>query len=222
MAGDPEVADPVIASWLRTLVGARRPEIDGRLLDVRGSLGSWCLVADEVGRALVALGQEWASGRVTIAQEHATSDALARAIARIGDALPLRLDGPGCLLACAGDDEHTLGLSLAELTARERGWVPLWLGRCTPTAEVVRLVASGQVAMVALSASSRSQDEAALEAIAGEVGAACSARGVPLVLGGAGAWPERLGHGIRLTSFTAFGDLLSSFQLRPGSARIAT
>jgi methylmalonyl-CoA mutase cobalamin-binding subunit len=126
----------------------------------------------------------------------------------VGDALPIRLDGPKCILACAGEDEHTLGLSLAELCLRELGWTPLWLGRRTPVAEVVRLVGGGRVSMVALSASSLPGDEQALRAITDEVGAVCKERGVALVLGGAGAWPAQPSFGVRLPSFAAFHDYL--------------
>jgi hypothetical protein len=46
------------------------------------------------------------------------------------------------VLVCASDDDHTLGLSLAELCLREVGIGPLWLGRRTPVAELVVVSAS--------------------------------------------------------------------------------
>ena len=198
--------DPLATAWVRCLVDGRRHEIDGRLLEARGRLGSWWRVADELAVALVEMGKQWECGRLTIAEEHVASDALARALARVGDALPIRLDGPKCLLACAGEDEHTLGLSLAELCLRELGWTPLWLGRRTPVVEVVRLVRGGQVSMVVLSASALLADGQALRAITDEVGAACKVRGVGLLLGGAGAWPDQPSYGVRALSFTAFRD----------------
>jgi len=201
--------DPLATAWVRCLVGGRRHEIDGRLLDARGRLGSWWRVADEVAVALAEMGKQWERGRLAIAEEHVASDALTRALARVGDALPNRLDGPRCLLACAGEDEHTLGLSLAELCLRELGWTPLWLGRRTPVGELVRLVRDGQVAMVALSASALLADGQALRAIADELGAACKERSVGLLLGGAGAWPAQPSHGVRVTSFAAFRDCLA-------------
>jgi excisionase family DNA binding protein len=197
------------ASWVRCLVRARRHEVDGRLLEARGRLGSWWRVADELALVLAEMGGDWECGRLTIAEEHVASDALTRALTRMGDALPIRLDGPTCLLACAGEDEHTLGLSLAELCLRELGWVPLWLGRRTPVDEVVRLVASGQVAAVALSASVLLQDQRALRAITEEVGTACRESGVALMLGGGGAWPDQPSYGLRVSSFAAFHDYLA-------------
>lgn len=201
--------DSVASGWVRCLVDARRHEIDGRLLEAKARLGAWWRVADELAIALAEMGNQWERGRLTVADEHVASDALARALARVGDALPIRLDGPTCLLACAGEDEHTLGLSLAELCLRELGWTPLWLGRRTPVDEVVRLVSGAEVAMVALSASAILVDELALRAITDEVGAACKERGVALLLGGAGAWPSAPSYGVRATSFAAFHHYLA-------------
>ena len=198
--------DSVASAWVRCLTDARRHEVDGRLLEAKARLGAWWRVADELALALAEMGNQWERGRLTIADEHVASDTLARALARVGDALLIRLDGPKCLLACAGEDEHTLGLSLAELCLRELGWTPLWLGRRTPVDEIVRLVRGGQVVMVALSASALLRDEEALRAITDEVGAACKERGVGLLLGGAGAWPWQPSYGLRVNSFAAFRD----------------
>lgn len=206
---------PLFASWIACLVEGRRHEIDGRLLEARSRLASWCLVADELAAVLVEMGKRWERGQLTIAEEHVASDALARALARIGDALPVRLDGPRCLLACAGEDEHTLGLSLAELCLREHSWTPLWLGRRTPVAEVVRLVEHREVTMVALSASPLLVDDQALRAIADEVGEICEDRGVGLLLGGAGAWPTQPAYGVRVTSFATFRDDLTQLGDQP-------
>jgi len=202
--------EPAVDSWIRCVVGGRRHEIAGRLLEARSRLGSWCGVADELASALAEMGRQWEIGRMTIAEEHMASDSLARALARIGDTLPIHIDGPKGLLACAGEDEHTLGLSLADLCLREIAYCPLWLGRRTPVAEVIRLVSGGRVALVALSASGTSSDGKALGRIAEEIGSACRDRGVGLVLGGAGAWPAQPSYGVRVTSFAAFHDYLTS------------
>ena len=206
--------DAVALAWIRCLVAARRHEIDGRMLEARSRHASWCQVADELAGALIEMGLQWERGHVTIAQEHVASDALMRALARIGDTLPVRLDGPRCALACAGQDEHTLGLSLAELCLRELGWTPLWLGRRTPAAEVIRLVQSGEVQLVALSASAMITDAAALRTLVSEVGKACAHHGVGLLLGGSGRWPERPRHGVRLSSFAEFRAHLAEARAR--------
>lgn len=194
--------------WVRCLIDGPRHEIEGRLLESRARLGRWCDVADELAVALQQLGRAWERGLISIADEHVASDNLTRALARVGDTLPTRLHGPRCVLACAGDDEHTLGLSLAELCLREVGWTPVWLGRRTPLGEVARLVVEGDVDLVSLGASEVSRDARALAAIEAELGALCREHEVGLVLGGAGSWPATPVHGVRVPSFSAFRELL--------------
>jgi methylmalonyl-CoA mutase cobalamin-binding subunit len=112
--------------------------------------------------------------------------------------MPLWPEAPVCLLACVEGDEHTLGLTMAELCLREAGFAAHWLGRSTPLDETLREVATGQLALVALSASAASQDRARLAVIAAEVARACTARGIQLLLGGSGAWPTEPPAGARL------------------------
>lgn len=201
--------------WVRCLIDGPRYEIEGRLLEARARLGRWCDVADELAVALHQLGNAWERGLISIADEHVASDNLTRALTRVGDTLPSRLHGPRCVLACAGDDEHTLGLSLAELCLREVGWTPVWLGRRTPVGEVARLVVLGDVDLVSLSASAANRDAHALAALEADLGAVCDAHEVGLVLGGAGSWPATPVHGVRMPSFSAFRELLINREVVP-------
>lgn len=200
------------SAWLERIVEARQLDTEAELLRTRARRGGWAEVADEVGAVLTDLGAAWECGDIAIADEHRASDCLGRALGRIGQSLPGTLDGPRCVLACAEGEEHTLGLSLAELCLRERGWTPLWLGRHTPTAEILRVLARGGVRAVALSASAAADGTAALEAMASRVAEACPHAGATLVLGGRGPWPEALPGVARLHSFVAFGQLLARLE----------
>lgn len=208
-AGGPSQREALLAPWVELLINGRRHEVDALLLEARARLGAWHRVADEMGFLLTKLGEQWAGGHVTIAEEHLVSDGLTRALGRVGQALPTRAQGPRCVLACAEGDEHTLGLSLAELCLVELGWTPLWLGARTPTVETIRLAEKSGARMVAMSASAASSDAALLGRIASQVGAGCRAHDIDLVLGGEGAWPEAPSCGLRLRSFDAFHEHLS-------------
>ncbi len=168
------------------------------LLSARARLGAWWRVGEALGVALARLGALWQAGQISILQEHQASERLDRAVARVGEAIPVAPTAPRALLACAEGDDHTLGLSLAELVLREAGWRILWAGRRTPTAELVAAVGEGGADLLAVSASPASTDPAGLRRQADALGLACREAGIPLVLGGAGAWPEPPGHGIRL------------------------
>lgn len=194
-----------LAPWTALLVseGDAR-ELEGRLLVERARQGSWVRVAQLLGEVLVDVGEQWAAGRLTVIQEHIASERLARALERIGESLPTPPGAPRCVLASAGGDDHTLGLSLVEICLREAGWSPLWLGNRTPVTEIVGRLRDGQIDMVALSASAASSDEGALAAQATALGVACRELGVTLALGGSGRWPDIPIYGARFRELDAF------------------
>ncbi len=206
----PGQREALLAPWIELLLGGRRHEVDALLLEARSRLGTWHGVADELGHLLTELGEQWAGGHLTIAEEHLVSDGLTRALGRVAQTLPTRAQGPRCVLACAEGDEHTLGLSLAETCLVELGWTPLWLGSRSPAVETIRLVERSGARMVAMSASAASSDAAVLRRIAVQIGDACRTHGADLVLGGEGAWPETPSYGLRLRSFGAFHELLAN------------
>jgi excisionase family DNA binding protein len=185
--------------WIEGLLGARDPlGLEALLLAERARRGAWHRVAEAAGAALATLGTLWREGEVSVVEEHLASERLARALARVGESIPLDGGAPWALLACAEGDDHTLGLALVELVLREAGWATLWAGRRTPTAELTSMVKRGEVQLLAVSASEASADAVGLRREAEELGRACRVAGVRLVLGGNGAWPDRPRHGLRL------------------------
>lgn len=194
---------------LECLVGANPVEVDRRIRQAYDEIGSWYRAADSLGLTVEELGSHWASGRLTVAEEHRASEAFLAAVRQISHGIPGDPRGPQCLLVCPSTERHTLGLALAELCVRECGWRPVWLGADTPTEEIIGLIVRDDITMVAISASVFYTDQRSLASVAAEVGAACKARGVKLVLGGSAPWPDRPDYGVRLRSFTAFHDYLA-------------
>jgi methanogenic corrinoid protein MtbC1 len=79
------------------------------------------------------VGEQWSTGRLSIGEEHfATNFFQARllALARGWD----RGLGPRALLACAPDEQHTLGLIVFGIALHELGWRITYLGADTPIA----------------------------------------------------------------------------------------
>jgi excisionase family DNA binding protein len=176
------------------LAGVDPLSLQAELLRARARLGAWWRVAVWLGPEIEELGRRWQDGHIGIVEEHLASDRLARALARCAETLPVRPDAPRVLLAAAEGEEHLLGLALVDLCLREGGWRSAWSGRVTPAAEIVRQVEEGAIEAVALSASVVAAPPA-LAAEATIVGEACARRGVRLVVGGRGPWPEPLPHG---------------------------
>ncbi len=205
-----------ISIWLDALLedDAER-ELDGLLRHERYLRGSWHAAAATVARVIDDVGVRWATGRLSVLEEHLASERLSRALAQLSQAQPMPSDAPRALLSCAPGDDHTLGLSLAELCLREARWQTRWVGRATPTEEITRAVDAGDIRLVAMSASAASSDPALLLAAATRVGHACEARGVALVLGGAGAWPDPPPFGLRLQDFDALARFATELAADP-------
>lgn len=197
--------------WLELLRGdSTALSVHAALVTERARLGSWTRVGDALGEVLRRIGDEWAAGRMEVLDEHLASERLRRGLAMCAELMPVAPGSSRCVLATAVGDDHTLGLALAELCLREHGWQPLVFGRATPLEELVRFVGTAMTSadMVALSASQASQDALALTEQARRMGEACRARGLRLVLGGAGAWPEALEYGRRVHRLAELGDEL--------------
>ena len=189
--------------WIQQMFNPNSYTLNAALLMARGKLGAWNCVADELGTALQELGCLWAEGKISVVEERLASERLSRQLAKIADGLPVSFANPKCLLACVEGDEHTLGLTLAELTLREANWFSLWTGRKTPHAELVELAKNNEFDMLAISASSVSQDTAMLARNLRQLEEVCSLNKIPLIIGGSGSWPETPGYAKRLSSFRA-------------------
>lgn len=198
--GEPAGPDDDLLALLLSAEPSR--DLEARLIGLRAAQRSVGAFADALTPALHEMGARWARGELAIADEHIASERLARALARLAEWAPVPRGAPVALLATAAEEDHTLGLSLAELCLRENGWDARWVGRRTPTEALVDLIqrARPPAGLVVMSASVVSSDAGSLLHQAQRVAAACHANGAALVLGGDGAWPEQLRHARRIRS----------------------
>ena len=192
---------PEVEGWLELLLSdCDTHQLLATIYAERARLGAWWKVAESLSAVLEEIGERWAEGTLSILEEHIATERLARVLARVSDQLPSRPGAPRLLLTTAEGEEHTLGLSLAEIVIREHGWPVLWAGRRVPLSEIVAHVASGSVDAVAVSASSIA-DPGDLLAQTERLGAICRAGEVHLLLGGSGPWPEWIPYGARVVTF---------------------
>ena len=195
--------------WIDTLVHADSVYASlARLFAERARRRGWWDVATYLGGLLTAIGDRWANGDLSVAQEHVASSALQRALALAAETISTPPGAPRCLLAPAEGEEHMLGLALAELCLREAGWRAEWTGTHTRSVDVCERVRGGTVRMVGLSASSAMRDRRALRAQVRAVGSACQRAGVTLVLGGLGSWPDPTPFGVRVRRWDEFSALI--------------
>ena len=192
---------PDVEGWLELLLSdGDAHQLMATIYAERARLGAWWKVAESLAAVLEEIGERWAEGTLSILEEHIATERLARCLAQVADQLPSRPGAPRLLLTTAENEEHTLGLSLAEIVIREHGWPVLWAGRRVPLSEIVAYVASGSVDAVAVAASSVA-DPGDLLAQTERLGAICRAGEVQLLLGGSGPWPEWIPYGARVVTF---------------------
>ncbi len=192
---------PDVEAWLELLLSdCDAHQLLATIYAERARLGAWWKVAESLSAVLEEIGERWSEGTLSILEEHVATERLARVLAQVSDQLPARPRAPRLLLTTAEGEEHTLGLSLAEMVIREHGWPVLWAGRRVPVSEIVAHVASGSVDAVAVSASSVA-DPGDLLAQTERLGAICRAGEVQLLLGGSGPWPEWIPYGARVITF---------------------
>ncbi|MBV8735216.1 MAG: cobalamin B12-binding domain-containing protein, partial [Solirubrobacterales bacterium] len=77
------------------------------------------------------VGERWAAGHMTVAQEHFASNFMQSRLLALARGWDRGL-GPHALLACAPDEWHTLGLIAFGIALHAQGWRITYLGATTP------------------------------------------------------------------------------------------
>jgi len=190
-------------------------ELQSLMIETRGRLGTWWQVADLLGAALNQLGQQWEQGTCSVFQEHEASRRFQQALWACMASLPSPSPKARCLLAAVEGDQHTLGLSLAEICLREAGWKSLWLGSPTPMPVLIETIQESVPEMVVVSASAFSNDAALLDRHCRAIAGACRQCGATLILGGRGAWPRSVADGYLVQTFAEFAALLADSGPKP-------
>lgn len=136
-----------------------------------------------LAEAMALVGERWASGRWSVADEHLASQTLIRALDRVVPALgPEGRIGPLAVLAGVAGEHHMIGLICLDHVLSEQGWTIARLGADVPADDLARFVDKNQATLVALTASDPARLEALGHAVAG-VRNATSPR-PPVMLGG--------------------------------------
>ena len=144
-------------------------------------LANWgvaTVISEVIVPYLVDLGERWADGSATIAEEHfATSVIRGRllGLARGWDGG----SGPRALLACPSGELHDLGLICFGIALRSHGWRITYLGADTPQSTLIEAAAQLTPNLIVLAATRPSR----LRGLAGEARTATT----PIAIAGRGA-----------------------------------
>lgn len=103
----------------------------------------------KISDRLEKLGEQWACGEITVADEHRESHAIAESLDRMRTP---NEKGPLCILACPPGELHELPLRMVRLVLEWRGWRTDFLGAATPWDSLQHAVKTMKPELVALSA----------------------------------------------------------------------
>ncbi len=133
---------------------------------------------DVIAPAMSSIGEAWAAGKLTTAQEHVASNALIEAIARVRPLVerPSRHDRGRAICTCIGDEQHDIGVRVVGLILSAEGFRTSMLGGNVPTTDIALMVASEQPALVALSASGHANLDRLRSDVAIVAGAAAASK----------------------------------------------
>src|SRR4030095_13721315 len=95
------------------------------------------------------LGERWATGEVSVAQEHFASNLLRGRLLGLAQGWG-QGRGPRAILACVPGEHHELGLLVFAVALRRRGWRITYLGTDSPIEAVADLSLSLVPAVVVL------------------------------------------------------------------------
>ena len=126
------------------------------------------------------LGERWAAGTATIAQEHFASSLIRGRLSGLARGWE-RGGGPLALLACAPGEHHDLPLLAFGLALRARGWRIAYLGADTPGESIADAASALDPALVMVSATGRARFRSAADELA------AIARARPVAVAGTGA-----------------------------------
>lgn len=164
--GRQDAADAIVRAWLER--GSRYEDIA-----VRG-----------IQAALYRIGELWAEGRASVAQEHLATAMAQRLLVRALDAAPFAAPRDDrVVIACVQGNHHALGARMIADAFLIAGWNVEYLGADVPTADLVAQVVSWRPDLVGLSVSLPEQVAVAVDAIA-QIEAALGEGAPRFVLGG--------------------------------------
>ena len=190
-AARPAARAPSDTAGLLALVTALdAPRLTVALLAEAVRLGPLAFARDCVAPLLGAVGEAWAGGQLEVRHEHLLSERVADVLRSQRLSLEERAAGPLVVFATLPGEGHGLGLQMAALVAAAAGLRVLFLGTDVPLPDLVAVAREAAPAAVAISVSSsspRPRTEARVQRLRARL-----ARGVKLVVGGAGA-PEAAG-----------------------------
>ncbi len=197
--------DALVDQLLSAAIELDAPKLHAALLRAWDRLGALRFLDEVCGPFVRAVGDAWAQGKLSVAQEHHASEELRQILAARWRAM--QVSGPVFVCTTLPGERHHLGLHMAAVVLAVHGHEVMWLGPDTPVAQIVAAVTQSAADGLAISVSqwtSGADARAALEDLR-----AALPPTVRVVAGGAGA-PRDIAGVRSVQGFQDFAELLQS------------
>ncbi len=146
---------------------------------------AWTVYRQVFEPTLIALGERWAAGTVSVGQEHATSQVMGNTLRNIVRLVTRPKATRRLLLACVTEEQHELPLLGVALLGATLGWRPFVIGARTPPDALQGVLAQFRPDLVGLSVTVPLPEGLEAAALFAAYGAVCA--DVPWVVGGRAA-----------------------------------
>ncbi len=196
---EPEQAAPhtLTREWLELSRAMDAQALELSLRRAWYTLGAVTFLERYAARFIDEIGQAWASGALSVGQEHFASERLRDFFTSHWRPLSDRATGPTVVCATLPHELHVLGLHMVAVIMAICGCRVLFLGADTPLESIVSACQSGGADALLISLScayDKGVAAAHMEQLRAQVARSCT-----IVLGGSGAPPE-FAHGLRFES----------------------
>lgn len=137
-----------------------QPHETNRLIDIAFSMFDFNFVIHRILiPTLVRIGDEWEEGKVSVAQEHYSTELIKQRLFQFFRIFPQHKSYPKMIAACPTNERHELGLLCFSLFLRRKGVEVIYLGADTPPEGVIEMQRFKQIEHVILSSSDLKKKE---------------------------------------------------------------
>ena len=180
------IIDRLIDSARKLNPAALRADLTQAVLD----LGPVPAMDEVISPFLVRIGEAWACGDVSVAEEHVASNVVRDVLGWLLQSAMPSAEAPTLIATTIAGEGHEFGSMMAAVVAAVAGWRVLYLGANTPAAELAQAARSSQARAVVVGIVGReASDTVRSEAIALRKAIGSKTR---IVAGGATASDHRL------------------------------
>lgn len=165
--------------WLTACLDFDRTTADEVLTQAFARYPLEMVCTEILSKSMVMIGEGWVDGKVSIQQEHFTSELAVRRLESLIAAMPLPTRTERVLVCCAPNDNHVFSPLLLTFFLLRRGWDVLYLGANVPAEAVKQTVTQTKPNLVVISAQRLYTASTLLD-----VTQALSAQGTPFGYGG--------------------------------------